>query len=351
MSLPSSARRTLEDRTGIAGAPVENGLATVVLSYGRSDRHVELLAALRVEGVTDDQLVLVHNPDGTREGSRPAATSPGVPVLVMDRNRGYGAAMNAGLRFAVGRGAEWVLLLSNDTRFPPGSLAALVEATKRPHAYAVLGPTLVDADARAPFSYGGIDPYPSNIVGHRTDPPEPDEHGIAECAWVDGGVWIIRAEAVRRVGGFDESFWMYFEEPEFCLRVRDAGWKVGVVPASSVHTSPGQTRRPAAYGYLFCRNGLEFAWRAGGMRRLAQAIWSQVRMVSYLAPRPNNRRFYDTKFRRFGYAKTRGMVLGAVAFLLRQWGPPPPRLRRASDIRNTGPSWRGRPARDRHEAR
>jgi GT2 family glycosyltransferase len=192
---------------------------------------------------------------------------------------------------------------------------------------------MIDGDKGEPFSYGGID-LRSNIVGHRTDPPPTDDHGIAECEWVDGGAWLIKSEAVTRVGDLDHGFFMYFEEPEFCLRVRRAGWKVGVVRSASAVTSPGQTRRPTAYGYLFCRNGLEFAWRAGGARRLADAIRSQLYMASWLAPRPYQRRFYDANFRRLGYAKVRGMALGALAFALRRFGPPPPRVRAASDIKN-----------------
>jgi GT2 family glycosyltransferase len=315
-------------------APTWDELTVLVLTYGRSDRHRALLDDLFQQGIAPEQVMLVHNPDGSRQGARPSPAPPLVSVLSMHRNRGWGPAMNAGLQLCLERKNRWLLLLSNDARFPPGSLSELLRAAGKPHEYGVLGPSLVHADGR-PFSYGGID-MRSNIVGHRTVAPPTDQHGIAECKWVDGGVWLIKVDALKRVGLFEERFWMYFEEAEFCSRVRKAGWKVGVAMSSVVETSPGRTKRPAAYGFLYCRNGMEFAWQDGGTRRLASAVVSQIRMAWWLAPRPYNRRFFDAEFRRTGYATVRGMALGAVAFALRRFGPPPPRVRKASDIRNTG---------------
>lgn len=318
----------------------KNGFGVVVLTYGKSRKHAAVLDRLSDEGVGPDRLVVVHNPDGSAEGSRAAAIPPGVPVIEMDRNLGYGGAMNAGIEYWLDRDAAWVLLLVDDAVFEHGSLDTLIRTATRGHGYGALAPALVDSQTRAPYSYGGID-MPSNIVGHRTEAPEVGEHGVSECQWVDGAAWMIRADTLREVGLFDETFWMYFEEPELCERIRQGGWKVGVVPAARAETTvAGGDRGPNAYGYLYCRNGLEFARRAGGRRRLVRALASQAEMVWYLAPRPYNRRFYDVKFRRFGYAKAKGMALGAIAYAVGLWGPPPPRLRRASDITGTGPAFR-----------
>lgn len=308
-----------------------NDLGVVLLTYGHSDEWRPLLEQITGDGLDPDQLVVVHNPDGS--GSRPPSPE-GTPILTMDRNLGYGAAMNAGLQHSLAQGRRWILLLTHDVRLRPGSLATLAQAAQSADRYGVLGPTLVDRRTAAPFSYGGID-MESNIVGHRLERPAVDEDGIGECQWVDGCALMLRAEAVRSAGALEARFFMYFEEPEFCLRAKQAGWKVGVVVDAEVETSPGHTRRPRAYGYLFCRNGLYYARRAGGRRRLARAARSQLQMVWYLAPRPYNRRFFDSDFRRSGYAMARGIFRGALGYARGEWGPPPAALRRTEDIRGT----------------
>jgi GT2 family glycosyltransferase len=241
--------------------------------------------------------------------------------------------MNAGLEHWLAQDVDWVLLLTHDARLRSGSVATLREAAARALAYGVLGPVLVRADTGKPYSYGGLDDR-DNITAHREERPESAE-GIAPCAWVDGTAMLVRAQAYRQAGPIESCFFMYFEEADFCMRVRRQRWAVGVVLDATAVTAPGPAKRPLAYGYLFSRNGLLYAWRAGGARRVATAIESQVRMTSYLASKPYNRRFYDPEFRRFGWLTAIGIWLGMIAAALRRWGPPPPWLQRLGDIKGT----------------
>lgn len=301
----------------------------VVLSYGGGNQHAGLVDCLIDSGVAPGRILVVHNPDGTADGAHPAMR-PGVAVCSREHNEGYGPAMNAGIDHWLAAGLEWVLLLTHDVRLEPGSLQELLAAGARNPSYGVLGPVLIDAESRRPFSYGGID-MPENIVGHRLERPTSDED-VSACGWVDGSAVLLRARAYLDAGPIESQFFMYFEEPDFCLRVRRAGWCVGVALGARALTDPGLPKRPLAYGYLFCRNGLRYAWRTGGARRVASAVGSQVRMSWYLAARPYNRRFYDRSFRRMGWPAAVGIWLGLIGAARGQGGPPPPLVRRLTDI-------------------
>ena len=301
----------------------------VILSYGAGNQQAGLVEELLAADVAPSRILVIHNPDGTAAGARPAVT-PGVAVCERERNEGYGRAMNAGIDHWRARAFEWVLLLTHDVRLGSSAIRELFATAARSPSYGVIGPVLIDAKTGRPFSYGGTD-MPNNIVGHRLQAP-PSTDGVARCEWVDGTVVLLRTRAYEEAGPLESQFFMYFEEPEFCARVRRAGWNVGVALGASVLTDPGLPKRPFAYGYLFCRNGLRYAWRTGGARRVASAVASQLRMSWYLAAKPYNRRFYDRRFRSTGWPAAAGIWLGLVGAARRESGPPPPFVRRLSDI-------------------
>ena len=304
----------------------------VVLSYGVRNQQAELVEDLVAAGVPPSQILVVHNPDGTQEGAH-LEVLPGVAVCWRKRNEGYGPAMNSGIQHWLERGLEWVLLLTHDVRLEPGAVEELLAVGAQNPSYGVLGPVLVDAKTGRPFSYGGID-MRENIVGHRLDRPR-SANGVALCGWVDGSVVLVRARAYQESGPIESRFFMYFEEPDFCVRVRRAGWHVGVALGARAVTDPGLPKRPLAYGYLFCRNGLRYAWRTGGPRRVALAVASQLRMSWYLAAKPYNRRFYDRSFRRMGWPTAAGICLGLLGAARGQSGPPPRFIQRLTDIGGT----------------
>lgn len=308
-------------------------MGVLILSYGGSNVHAPLVAELYAQDVDKGDILVVHNPDGSYEGALPVPMA-GIHTMVMERNVGYGAAMNAGIRECLAREFDWILLLTQDARPSPGAISQLLATAERSPAYGVLGPTLRDSHANAVFSYGGFDDA-ENITTHRVERPTPGSTGTAACDWVDGSAMLVRARAYNEAGPLDEGFFMYFEEADFCLRVRAAGWRVGAVVEAEFATAPGQAKRPLAFGYLFSRNGLWYARRAGGRRGVLAAIKSQVKMSWWLAPKPYNRRFYDRAERRFGYTKAAGLWLGMIAAALHRPGPPPPYISRLSDISGT----------------
>jgi GT2 family glycosyltransferase len=316
-----------------------NDVAVLILTYGPNARHRELAESLLSDGVAPERLLIVHNPDGSTDGAQPWCPDSVTP-LIMDRNVGYGQAMNAGIEQALSDGVRWVLLLTHDVRFDRGGLAALLDARRRADDFGILGPTLCEHATGRVYSYGGVDDQ-RTIVRHLTIRPEPGEVGIAPCHWVDGCAALIRADALAEAGSIRGDFFMYFDETELCLRVRRHGWRVGIVLDAVARTAPGELSRPASYGYLFCRNGLAYARAANGWGGVRRAATSQFRLAWEILPRPYRRGFFDVGYVRWALSWVLGIAGGFVAFALGRWGPPPPSLQRMGDIRGTSLSPKG----------
>jgi GT2 family glycosyltransferase len=299
----------------------------VVLGYGAGGEHVPLMHALGEAGLRPEHVTLVHNP--STAGGVPDVPSDG-RLIRMATNVGYGAGMNAGLRAALNDGAAVVLLLTHDARLPPGTLEAMLRVAERAPRVGILGPALLARGERRPWSYGGVGP-PWKWPVHRVEPPRSDAAGVADCDWVDGSVLLVRRALLEETGLFDERFFMYFEEPDLCLRARRAGWRVGVAVEAVAEQSPGAHRRRGAYVYLDTRNGLEFARRLGGrgcmLRRVRAHLAHSWKFTKWYL-----KDFRDPAVRDEVRREVAPTLAGVAHFARRRWGPPPRWLPGLGDV-------------------
>lgn len=307
-------------------------LGVAVLAYGRGGEYEPLIESLRAEGVAPASILVVHNP--AEPGEPPPDAPPGCEVLQADRNLGYAGGMNLGIARLRERGADLLLLLTHDARLRPGALAAMLAAAHDRPQFGILGPALVLTGTDTPFSYGGLtDPNGANA--HRRELPAAPAAGISSCDWVDGGTMLIRCEALDRVGGFDERFWGYCEEADLCLRVRRAGFSVGVVVAARADQDPGGTKRLGAWAYLMTRNGIAYARRAAGIRGLlaisARSVWLVALNVVRTALRALRLRRGEPGE---PWTLAVGISRGTVDYFRGRWGPPPPDLPGMGDLQN-----------------
>ena len=318
----------------MTAVPGPEGLRLLVLTYGTSGVHRALLEGLWEEGVAKEQVLVVHNPAlaGEPDPELPA----GVQLLRSERNGGYAGGMNLGLARLRQRGPlpELVLLLTHDARLRPGALRALLAAAAGSPRCGVLGPALVLAGSGEPHSFGGVT-RANGTCTHRLQPPQAREDGVARCDWVDGGTLLVRGAALERGAGFDERFWGYCEESDFCLRVERLGFEIGVALDAVAEQDPGGAKRPGAYSYLITRNGAEYARRAVGWRgpvtivarALAYVLFELLRVLGRLVRRRPGGPGLP-------WAVAVGTLRGAVDFLRRRWGPPPADLPGMGDVGN-----------------
>jgi N-acetylglucosaminyl-diphospho-decaprenol L-rhamnosyltransferase len=223
------------------------------------------LAALAAQTRRAD-LVIVAD-DGSRDASRNylAQQHPAVEVVALPANRGFCAAANAGMRRALERGAELVVLLNNDAFAQPPFLAALEAAALRhPEADAFAAclltpesPATIDsaglalADGFHQVSRGGGSPF--------APPYDADAEVLGAC----GGAAAYRASYLADVGFFDERFFAYFEDYDLALRGILRGKRTHYVAgARAVHLGSATLGRHSRRGtFLYARNGLHLLGR------------------------------------------------------------------------------------------
>jgi len=302
----------------------------VVLTYGRANTHRALIDQLDAAGFPNENVVVVHNSYGPSDPWVPVVPA-GATVIRTERNLGYAGGMNQGIAEQLGRGASRILLLTHDVRLEPGCTDHLQRALDEDVCLGIVGPALEDRRTGSLWSLGGVDNPKTGLVRHRLS-----GHGrVITTQWVDGAVVLARAKALRTVGGLDPSLFMYYEECELCLRVRRAGWTVGVVTEARASCVPGGLERPGVHSYLLARNGLTYAIRAGGWQRAIRAFWFLLRTGYSLMPKPLGERIRDPPRRQEAGLRSLATLLGIWDFVRRRSGPPPAWLSSKSDVIGT----------------
>ncbi len=189
-----------------------------------------------------DEIFMVDN--GSSDGSpeQVAAAFPHVQLIRNTCNNGFARACNQGIAAASG---EFIVLLNNDAFIAPNVLALFEAVFRAQSRAAVVAGQLLDAEGRAQRSAGRIPTVLDELgLGFlRRTPRVPPVNGLTEVESVVGACIAVRASAIRAAGSLDNDFFFYFEETEWCHRLRAHGWQVLVEPAARITHLKGASTR------------------------------------------------------------------------------------------------------------
>ncbi len=255
--------------------PDQPGLSVVIVTYHVPSLLRRCLDALRRADAPFGLETIVVDAGTDGNGADLRRTDPGVIVIEAPENPGFGAACNLGARRATG---QRILFLNPDTEVPPDGLVLAVAALDADPGVGIVGPKLVRADGSLDLSARRSFPTPANALYHFLRLPKlvpgnrrfgaynltyinPDVEGDVDA--VAGSFMLVRREALDAAGLFDETYWMYGEDLDLCLRVREAGWRARYVPSVVVAHLKGQSsrRRPLRCTYEFYRAMMVFHWK------------------------------------------------------------------------------------------
>lgn len=149
-------------------------------------------------------------------------------------NMGFGRANNIGMKYALEQGADYVFLLNQDARIKDDTIQILLNYAKKNPEYGILSPVHLNGDGSdiddnvatylAKHKYGFLSDLYFGQVKETYD-----------VDFINAAAWLMTDDCVKTVGGFDDLFFMYGEDDDYCVRVRNFGFKIGVVPKSVMY--------------------------------------------------------------------------------------------------------------------
>jgi GT2 family glycosyltransferase len=238
-----------------------SAVTVIVVNYntgGLARRCIERAAADLGDGDWDAIVVDNASSDG---GAARLQGLPRTRVIVNEQNVGFGAAINqaAGLTEA-----RLLWLLNPDCDVVPGAFAALRETLERDPACAIAAPRLLNADGSVqasargePTAWTGLFGrhsllarfFPASGIARRNLPAQDlVDAGVdsATVDWVMGAAMLVRRAAFDQVGGFDERYFLYWEDADLCRRLRARGLSARYVPRAIVRHPGGASAKSAS---------------------------------------------------------------------------------------------------------
>lgn len=241
-------------------------VVVVILNWNGKRDTLECLSSVRAINYPSFEIVVVDN--GSTDDSVAAikAHFPGISVIETGENLGYAGGNNAGMRYAIQQGADYVLLLNNDTVVDRSVLTALTRAAAKIGGDAILAAQIYFYSDPDRIWYAGArivrETATTYHEGYRAVDGAAPHVDMVETGYASGCAFFIGTSLLARIGLFDERFFLLYEETDLCSRAERVGVKSYVVPDARVwhkiSVSFGGMESPT-YMYFHFRNRLLWA--------------------------------------------------------------------------------------------
>ena len=242
-------------------------LQVIILNY---NSHQDTLALYQELGELKLPYLRICVVDNCSTSEDYHALKAGLPKGILHRNsknEGYAKGNEIGIQQAIEQNIPYVLLLNPDIRLAKDCIPKLLSTIAAHEKLAVVGPRICFRnDPEKIYSDGAI-VYPyqaykcSHLHGNERIQDYGDEGVLSDIDYVNGSVFLARTKVFEEIGFMDHRFFLYYEESEWCLRAKKAGYKLAVNTSGlAYHTSSSKNE---LYHYYMTRNRLLIAKKLG----------------------------------------------------------------------------------------
>jgi GT2 family glycosyltransferase len=280
-------------------------VSVVIVSFNTRPHLLRCLASLEAHVTLPFEVVVVDNGSGDGSADTVRRAHPAARVIENGANLGFAAASNRGLREAR---AAYCLLLNPDAEVTAGAVETLAAVLDERADVGIVGPRTTGADGGPQLSFGPdltpVSEWRQRRLVRALRERRPETVREVETmsareqepVWVSGACLLARKAALDAVGGLDERFFLYEEDVDLCLRVRQAGWRILYTPRAVVmhHLGRSMETIPALSRLEYDRSHLRFYAKhrgpaANALLRLYLGGSSAAGWIAALGPGPERR--------------------------------------------------------------
>lgn len=254
----------------------------IVLNWNGKADTMECLQSLEHIDYPNAKLLLVDNASTDDSVVTIREMYPTLEILQNKDNHGYAEGNNIGIRHALQKGAEHVVILNNDTVVDPAFASELVRVAEADSKVGIVGSKIYNFKTNV-IQYLGLKNvffdsvlFKKNVGGGAEDKGQFDDFTDVDC--VAGCSMLIKATVLKKLAGFDQAMILYYEEVDLFMRAKRAGFSLKVAPKSKVWHKGGASANKAKgfVRYHISRNSFIFSRRHFNPIQLAVFLLKEV---------------------------------------------------------------------------
>ena len=231
-------------------------IAIILVNWKNYDDTKNCLKSLYLSNNTSFNIILIDNESKEKSASKLKESFPHITILPQETNLGFTGANNLGIKYGLALGAEYIMLLNNDTIVPKNFMSPLLTTLRSNNQIAAVQPKIMFADKPDKiWSGGGI--YNSLIASTTTigyDQLDTEKYSKPTYLdWLTGCCILIKAEIISEVGLLNNHFFAYYEDVDWSLRIRKLGYLLAYNPSVPIYHKAGassKTKNKSADGFL-----------------------------------------------------------------------------------------------------
>ncbi len=291
----------------------------IIINFNSRLDTQEVLESLEKVNYPNFEVVVVDNASQEKFSLADLNLDLKIKLIQNPKNIGFSGGNNLGIKYALANGADYVLLLNNDTIVSSDFLTELVKAAEDSQKFGIVGPKIYFYDQKDKlwFAGGKINWFynKAEMRGYnQIDQGQYDQPLIQKTEYVTGCCMLAKKEIIQKIGLMPEEYFLYYEDTDWSLAVQKAGYQCVFAPLAKIwhkgSKSTGQESDP--YIYYHVRNGLILSkkyapWYLRPLVHL-DVLWRVCKQMIKLVFFPKKRNW------------AKHILLGIKDFYLKKWG-------------------------------
>lgn len=216
----------------------EPAVTIVILNWNGVEDTIECVESLKKVTYPDYNIAVVDNgSSGNDVEILKAKFGDYIDIIENGKNLGFPEGCNVGIRYALENGADYILLLNNDTVVDPDFLSELVRMAESDPSIGIIGPKtyFYDEPNLLQFTWARIDLWRGMIFqpgANETDTGQCDE--VHEADYVQGSCFLIKRAVTENIGLMDPRYFSHWDECDYCMRAKRAGFRLVYLPQAKI---------------------------------------------------------------------------------------------------------------------
>ena len=242
----------------------------ILLNWNGKEDTLECIESLKKIDYEDYKIIVVDNGSEDDSVLEIRKQYPEIKIIENKKNLGFAGGNNVGIRYALENGADYVLLINNDTTVEKDFLRELVKVGELNKSNGLLGPkTNYHSEQNRIWFAGGKVNWLKNKGTHlgldEIDSRQYDE--IKKVDYLTGCCLLIKKEVIEKIGILAEDYFLYYEDTDFSLRAKNVGYDCVYVPKAKIYHKVSRSTSPGSSSYIYyhVRNGLVMTKRNGSL--------------------------------------------------------------------------------------